>query len=93
MKKAHKLLILISILTVMLVATLNAQEVKPSSSQPFVFKTEQLAIGSATKSTFYKVIKEEKHFFYKTKSGSYYYVIPTKTGEYRRVYEASLKGK
>ena len=71
----------------------TAQEVKSVKNSPFVFPTEQLAIGSATKSTFYVVVKDIKHFFYKTTRGSYYYVIPTKTGEFRRVYNSTLKGQ
>jgi len=71
----------------------TAQEVKSVKNSPFVFPTEQLAIGTATKSTFYVVVKDIKKFFYKTARGSYYYVTKTAKGEFRRVYESSLKGK
>lgn len=93
MKKAHKLLILISILTVMLVAKLNGQEITPAKKQPFVFNTQQEAIGTAKVSTFYVVVKGVKYFYYKTTRGSYYSVIPQANGTFRRQYEASLKGK
>ena len=71
----------------------TAQEGKSVKNSPFVFPTEQLAIGTATKSTFYVVVKDIKHFFYKTSRGSYYYITKTAKGEFRRVYESSLKGK
>lgn len=82
MKPIYKALIAFAIALTLLVAAVNAQEVK--ARKAYTYSTEAQAIGKGTVTTKYINDKTGKHFIYEGPKGGLYYIVKNKQGEYVR---------
>ena len=77
---------LVFLLFVLLCIQGYTQEVKLQKTKPFTFSTQQQAIGKATLTTKYVVVKNQKQFLYCTNKGTYFYIQNKDSNEYVRKY-------
>ena len=83
--KDLKIIWIVMLQNLIFIKLLN-QEVKVAKSAPFVYATMQSAIGKASKTTKFVVIKNKQQPLYQGAKGGYFYITQTIGGDFKKNY-------